>query len=86
MTSLAYLWHREQTQLLQEMIEYPLHAIIVKVASYGLKAAHLGRTITELQPHFLKMKQECEMNVCGEGGEFESLVLDCPLFHKRIVM
>lgn len=26
------------------------------------------------------------MNVCGEGGEYESLVLDCPLFTKRIEM
>ena len=28
-----------------------------------------------------------ECNVCGEGGEYESLVLDCPLFkHARIVL
>lgn len=26
------------------------------------------------------------INVCGEGGEFESFVLDCPLFQKRIVL
>jgi enamine deaminase RidA (YjgF/YER057c/UK114 family) len=26
------------------------------------------------------------LNVCGEGGEYESLVLDCPLFFARIVM
>jgi diphthine-ammonia ligase len=23
------------------------------------------------------------LNVCGEGGEYESLVLDCPLFKRR---
>lgn len=27
-----------------------------------------------------------QLNVCGEGGEYESLTLDCPLFKKRIVM
>ena len=28
-----------------------------------------------------------QCNVCGEGGEYESLVLDCPLFqHARIVL
>lgn len=26
------------------------------------------------------------MNVCGEGGEYETFTLDCPLFKKRIVM
>ena len=68
------------------MVDYPLDAIIIKVASYGLKIQHLGKTITELQPVFIKFKGECGMNVCGEGGEFESLVLDCPLFKKRIVL
>lgn len=80
MTSLAYLWQRDQPELLQEMIDYPLHAIIIKIASYGLKPQHLGKSLAELQDYFMKMKEECGMNVCGEGGEFESLVLDCPLF------
>ena len=26
------------------------------------------------------------MNICGEGGEYETLTLDCPLFRKRIVL
>ena len=25
-------------------------------------------------------------NVCGEGGEYETFTLDCPLFKKRIEM
>jgi diphthamide synthase (EF-2-diphthine--ammonia ligase) len=25
-------------------------------------------------------------NIAGEGGEFESLVLDCPMFKRRIVV
>ncbi|KAH8867566.1 Diphthine--ammonia ligase [Schistosoma japonicum] len=24
------------------------------------------------------------LNVCGEGGEFETITLDCPIFHSRI--
>lgn len=33
--------------------------------------------------------QQCAkygVNVCGEGGEYETFVLDCPLFTKSIVM
>ena len=26
------------------------------------------------------------MSVCGEGGEYETFTLDCPLFKKRIEM
>lgn len=31
-------------------------------------------------------KEKYQLNVCGEGGEYETLTLDCPLFKKRIVM
>ena len=26
------------------------------------------------------------LNVCGEGGEYETFTLDCPLFNKKIVL
>lgn len=28
----------------------------------------------------------CSAHICGEGGEFESFTLDCPLYKKRIVV
>ena len=30
--------------------------------------------------------QQYGINVCGEGGEYETFTLDCPLFHKEIVL
>jgi diphthamide synthase (EF-2-diphthine--ammonia ligase) len=47
-----------------------MDCIIIKVASYGLTAKHLNKTLKELEPYFLKLKGECDMNVCGEGGEY----------------
>ncbi|KAF4322703.1 hypothetical protein JM18_002539 [Phytophthora kernoviae] len=87
LTSIGYLWRREQTELLQEMIDSEVEAIVVKVASIGLNPKkHLGKTIAELQPQFMTLKEKYQMNVCGEGGEYETLTLDCPLFKKRIVI
>ncbi|CAH0515163.1 unnamed protein product [Peronospora belbahrii] len=87
LTSLGYLWRREQTELLQEMIESEIEAILIKVASIGLHPRrHLGKTIAELQPQLLMLKEKYQMNVCGEGGEYETFTLDCPLFKKRIVI
>jgi len=57
-----------------------MDARIVKICSMGLKEQHLGKSISVLQAHFLKLQKQCGFNVCGEGGEFESIVLDCPLF------
>lgn len=54
--ALAYLWRREQGELLQEMIDSRIDAIIIKVAALGLDPSkHLGMKIAEIQPHLVKM-------------------------------
>jgi hypothetical protein len=36
------------------------------------------------QRHLLELERCFEVHVCGEGGEYESLVIDSPLYHKSI--
>ncbi|KAI8896356.1 hypothetical protein BC833DRAFT_597748 [Globomyces pollinis-pini] len=84
LVSLAYLWQRNQSELLAEMIEFNMEAIVVKVAAFGLSQKHLGKTIEELEPHLLDTESKFGMNVCGEGGEFETITLDCPMFKKKL--
>ncbi|KAJ0176196.1 hypothetical protein K1T71_008370 [Dendrolimus kikuchii] len=85
--SLAYLWRRNQKELLQEMIASNIEAIIIKVAALGLDPKmHLGMTLREIQPHLLVMLEKYGLNVCGEGGEYETFTLDCPLFKKKLVI
>ncbi|KAM3962015.1 uncharacterized protein ACR2FA_003909 [Aphomia sociella] len=87
LVSLAYLWRRNQKKLLQEMILNGVQAIIIKVAALGLDPrVHLGMSIRDIQPHLLVMKEKYGLNVCGEGGEYETFTLDCPLFKKRLVV
>ncbi|GMI79146.1 hypothetical protein like AT3G04480 [Hibiscus trionum] len=88
LVSLAYLWKQDQSLLLQEMITNGIMAITVKVAAMGLDPAkHLGKEIAFLKPYLHKLKDLYGINVCGEGGEYETLTLDCPLFHNaRIVL
>lgn len=85
--SLAYLWQRDQAELLQEMLDCQVDAIVVKVATLGLDPSkHLGKSIRQLQPHLLAMKEKYGLNVCGEGGEYETFTLDCPLYINKIIM
>lgn len=84
--SLAYLWHRDQAELLKEMIDCHIDAIIIKVAAMGLDISNLGMTLEEIYPHMLKMNEKFGLNICGEGGEFETFTLDCPLFKKKLVV
>jgi enamine deaminase RidA (YjgF/YER057c/UK114 family) len=77
---IAFLWQRDQPQLLQDMLSADIDAVLVKVASMGLRPRMLGRTLRELLPALRKTSSEAGLNICGEGGEYESLVLRCPLF------
>ncbi|CAN1234008.1 Diphthine--ammonia ligase [Linum perenne] len=88
LVSLAYLWKQDQSLLLDEMIANEIVAITVKVAAMGLvPEKHLGKEISFLKPHLHKLKELYGCNVCGEGGEYETLTLDCPLFvNARIVL
>ena len=67
------------------MVTNEMDARIVKICSMGLKPAHLGKSIGQLRDYFFSLRDKFEFNVCGEGGEYESAVFDCPLFkNKRI--
>ncbi|KAI8058125.1 hypothetical protein BDF22DRAFT_663954 [Syncephalis plumigaleata] len=86
LTSLAYLWQQDQAELLNSMIENSLHSVLIKVAAMGLNERHLGKSLQEMQPTLLKLHDQFGVHVCGEGGEYETFTLDCPLFVKRIVV
>ncbi|XP_040267991.1 diphthine--ammonia ligase isoform X1 [Bufo bufo] len=84
---LAFLWRRKQEDLLNEMISSGLHAILIKVAAFGLDPdKHLGKSLEEMRPHLMQLSARYGVHVCGEGGEYETLTLDCPLFKKKIVV
>lgn len=66
------------------MIQSGLVARIIKTATMGLDRRHIGKTLNELQPYLLKIATLYGCNPCGEGGEYETFTVDCPLFHYRI--
>ncbi|KAF9954290.1 ATP binding domain 4 [Modicella reniformis] len=86
LVTLAYLWQRNQEELLNEMAQAGVNAILIKVAAIGLKQQHLGRSIEDMYPYLCQMNQEYDLHICGEGGEFETITLDCPLFKRKIVV
>lgn len=85
LVSLSYLWQRDQDSLMQEMCQptTEMDARILKVAAYGLSKQHLGLKLSEIYPTLLKLNKQFEVHICGEGGEFETIVLDAPFFVKK---
>jgi len=79
------LWHMNQTKEVELLISKGFEFILVKVAADGLDKSWLGKTIglTELEK-LKELNRKIGFHVGGEGGEYESLVLNAPLFKKRI--
>ncbi len=81
------LWHKPQDKHLQDLLGNGFEIVLTAVAAEGLDKTWLGRVIAAKDVEKLqKLHSKLGLNVAGEGGEFESLVLDCPLFTKRIVL
>lgn len=86
LTVLSYLWEQDQTSLLREMIGNGLHAILIKVACVGLDKSQLGQSLAQIEARMANLKAKYQVHPCGEGGEYETIVLDCPLFSKKLTV
>ena len=79
------LWQKNQIELLQDLQKEKIEAIIVSVAASPLDKKFLGRTLDNKMIKELKILQKkYHINPAGEGGEYESLVLNSKLFKKRL--
>lgn len=79
------LWHYDQERLLREILKSGFKVIISSIACDGLNSNWLGRELDEKAvDELVKLNKKIRINVAGEGGEYESLVLDCPMFSSRI--
>lgn len=76
------LWQMEQEDYMNELIRSKFKFIFVRVAAEGLGKEWLGKVIDAKQLE--ELKKIPEINLAGEGGEFESLVIDCPLFERPL--
>ena len=65
----------------------PIEVIITSVAAYGLDKKWLGRKITrETVDELVKLNKKYGIHPAFEGGEAETLVLDAPMYDRRIVV
>lgn len=81
----APLWREEPRELADAMLDAGFEIRIVRVAARGLDEFWLGRTldgsaIAELEA----LNEEYGVHVLGEGGEFETVVVDGPHMDRRI--
>ncbi len=80
-------WGSSGTAILDEIISRGYEVMITSVNAYGLGREWLGRIIDrQAVKELIDASNNYGFNPGGEGGEYETLVLDCPLFSKRIII
>ena len=79
------LWHKNEIEYLEELVKNKFKIIITGVAAFPLDKTWLGKEINkEFIKDAKKLKEKYKIHPAGEGGEFETFVLDCPLFEEPL--
>jgi ABC transporter with metal-binding/Fe-S-binding domain ATP-binding protein len=81
----APLWREDPRELADAMLEAGFEIAIIQVAAGGLDESWLGRTLDrEAIADLEALREEYGVHILGEGGEFETLVVDGPHMDRRI--
>jgi len=80
------LWRKDPARVVREEVSAGLDIRLVHLAAEPLTAELLGRRLDlDLVKELERRSREVRpVNVAGEGGEFETLVVDAPFFGARI--
>jgi uncharacterized protein (TIGR00290 family) len=80
LTAVLPLWQQDRKKLVLQMIDAGIETIIVS-CNETMGERFIGKTITA---ELVDKLEAMGIDACGENGEYHTLVLDCPLFSKRI--
>jgi diphthine-ammonia ligase len=84
LSTVAPLWQIEQSDYLRSIVDEGYKFILTSVSCAGLDDAFLGKVVDpEIAEKIISRSKQFHFNPAFEGGEAETLVLDCPLFRKK---
>jgi uncharacterized protein (TIGR00290 family) len=77
------LWLEDQSKLLEEFIDAGFKAIVITVKADLMGKEFLGRIVDR---KFIRDITSLDKGItpCGEAGEFHTIVIDGPIFKKRL--
>ncbi|MGD9276611.1 MAG: diphthine--ammonia ligase [Candidatus Pacearchaeota archaeon] len=79
------LWQKDELSYLHELIKNKFKIIVSGVFAYPLEKSFLGREIDKkFIKEIIELNKKYKIHVAGEGGEFETFVLNCPLFSHEL--
>lgn len=84
---LAPLWDVDLEEYMDNIIKNKFKVIITAIFAEGLNETFLGKVIDiNIINELKQISKTTGINIAGEGGEYESFVLDAPIFKKKLVI
>ena len=81
LTLFSPLWKKTPQEYMNNLLESGFRFIIISVSADGLDDYWLGKEVTAVELERLEeLSKKFGFNLNFEGGEAETLVIDCPLF------
>jgi len=82
--ALTPLWNREPIEYMYELIRNQFEFIITRVSAMGLDLQWLGKLVDiKSLEELLSLSKKNGFHISFEGGEAETLVVSCPLYHSK---
>lgn len=77
------LWQENREILMKEIIDQNFQIVITYLSHPSLNSSWRGRRITR---EAIEELSRLPIDLCGENGEYHSMTLHMPLFHKKVEM
>ena len=79
------LWGERQEKVLRDFINAGFESIIIATKADIIGEEWLGRKVDpDFIKHLEQLRETKDITLCGEAGEYHTLVVDGPLFKKRL--
>jgi len=83
--SFAPLWRKDPQILVNDLRSFGFKIILSGVGAAGLDESWLGQELTDRRWDLLeKVSKKHGIHLTGEGGEYETFVIDAPHFERRV--
>ena len=85
--SFSPLWHKDQGEHMQSLLEHGFGVVFTSVSTEGMSADWVGRTLDGESLNELRdLSKRHRFNLDGEGGEFETIVVSAPHMRRDVML
>lgn len=79
------LWQKDEEEYLNELIKNKFKVVVVGVFAYPFDEKWVFREVDKkFIDEVMKLNKKYKIHPAGEGGEYETFVLNCPLFKSEL--